>query len=72
MFAVLVIDALTGNGLEACRVGSQNVALKIAARLRYEERRELDENGEPKRVKKYERVTTMKVVGNKMTPVVVR
>jgi hypothetical protein len=69
-FAVLVVHARTGNGEEVCRVGSQDVALKIAAGLRYEEVR--DWRGDPanaKRVKKYERVTTMKVVGDKMVPV---
>jgi hypothetical protein len=73
-YAVLTVDAHTGNGAEACRVGSQDVALKIAAQLRYEERRELDPaGGKPKKVKKYERVTTMKIRANgDMVPVVVR
>jgi hypothetical protein len=74
-YAVLTVDARTGNGAEACRVGSQDVALKIAAQLRYEEVREFgpERPARPKRVKKYERVTTMKVLANgNMRPVVVR
>ena len=71
-FAVLVVHARTGNGEEVCRVGSQDVALKIAAKLRYEEMRICDDGGKEARIKKYERVTTMKVVGGKMTPVIVR
>jgi len=72
-FAVLVVHARTGNGEEVCRVGSQDVALQIAAGLRCEEVRDWrGGSAKAKRVKKYERVTTMKVVGDKMVPVVVR
>ncbi len=73
-FAVLTVDARTGHGGEACRVGSQDVALKIAARLRYEEVPiEESPGGQRKRMFKYERVTTMKVFRNgNMRPVVVR
>jgi hypothetical protein len=74
-FAVLAVHARTGNGEEVCRVGSRDVALKIAARLRYEEVREADpRNPNRKRcVRKYERVTTMQVLANgDMRPVALR
>ncbi len=71
-YVVLTVDARTGNGGEACRVGSQDVALAIARRLRYQQMRTLDERNRTKLVPKYEQVRTMKVVGDKWTPVVVR
>ena len=72
-YAILAIHARTGNGSEVCRVGSQDVALKIAAKLRYEEVRVDAPQGRRRtRKMKYERVTTMKVTGDKMEPVVVR
>ena len=73
-YAVLAVDARTDHGDEVCRVASQAVALSIASLLRYEEARERDaDTGKVRRVKKYERVTTMKVFGNgNMRPVVVR
>jgi hypothetical protein len=72
-YAVLTVDAMTGSGGEACRTGSQEVALAIAARLRYEERRIVNpQSGTAKKVRKYERVTTMGVYRDgSMEPVVV-
>jgi hypothetical protein len=71
-YAVLTVDARTGNGAEACRVGSEPVALKIAALLRYQERIVMDE-GKRRRERRYERVTTMQVCRDgSMEQVVVR
>jgi hypothetical protein len=61
-FAVLAVHARTGNGDEVCRVGNRDVALKIAARLRYEETTGEDSpHGKRILIRKYERVTTMEV-----------
>jgi hypothetical protein len=75
-FAVLAVSARTGNGAEICRVKSRDVALSIAAQKRYEDVTippSGGKSGRPKKVPKYERVTTMAVFANgDMEPVVVR
>lgn len=68
------MHARTGRGEEVCRVGSQDVALKIAAKLRYEEVKVgSPDDRKPTLMKKYERVTIMKVLRDgDMRPVIVR